>query len=41
MPGCSGFVLTVPNLNLSYTHICGIVEGNYFGMPDGFAGSGR
>ena len=39
MPGCSGFVLTSPNLNFS--HICGTVEGSYFGIPDGFAGSGR
>ncbi len=41
MPGCSEFVFSMFNLNLSYTHICGIAEGSYFGAPDGFAGSRR
>ncbi len=41
MPGCSGFTFSPLNLNLSYSHICGTVEGSYFGLPDGFAGSGR
>ncbi len=41
MPGCSGFTFSPLNLNLSYSHICGTVEGNYFGYPDGFAGSER
>ena len=37
MPGCSGIVFNTPNLNLSYSHVCGIVEGRFFGMPNGFA----
>ncbi len=41
MPGCSEFVFSMFNLNLSYSHICGTVEGSYFGTPEGFAGSGR
>ncbi len=41
MPGCSGFTFSPINLNLSYSHICGTVEGSYFGRPNGFAGSGR
>ncbi len=41
MPGCSGFTFSPINLNLSYSHICGTVEGGYFGTPDGFTGSGR
>ncbi len=41
MPGCSGFTFSPLNLNLSYSHICGTVEGSYFGYPDGFAGHGR
>ncbi len=40
-PDCSGFTFSPLNLNLSYSHICGTVEGNYFGIPEGFAGSGR
>ncbi len=41
LPGCSGFIFNSPNLNLSYTHICGTIEGGYFGMPEGFTGSRR
>ncbi len=41
MPGCSEFVFSTFNLNLSYSHICGTVEGSYFGAPTGFAGSRR
>ena len=37
MPGCSGIVFNTPNLNLSYSHVCGIVEGRFFAIPDGFA----
>ena len=41
MASCSGFTFSPLNLNLSYSHICGTVEGSYFGTPEGFAGSGR
>ncbi len=41
LPGCSGFVFTPLNLNLSYLNLCGTVEGRYFGYPEGFAGDGR
>ena len=34
-PGCSHMVF--PLMNMSYSHICGTVEGYWFGSPDGFS----
>ena len=33
-PGCSHIIF--PLMNISYSHICGIVEATWFGRPDGF-----
>ena len=33
-PGCSG--ITFNSKNLSYSHMCGVLEGAYFGTGDGF-----
>ena len=38
-PGCSNIVF--PVMNISYSHICGIVQAFWFGSPDGFTGSQR
>ena len=38
-PGCSHIIF--PLMNMSYSHICGIVEATWFGFPDGFTGSSR
>ena len=38
-PGCLHIVF--PLMNISYSHICGTVEGSWFGRPDGFTGSSR
>ena len=32
--GCSHIIF--PLMNMSYSHICGTVEGYWFGNPDGF-----
>ncbi len=40
-PGCSALAFPPLNLNLSYSHVCGTLEGGYFGTPNGFAGSRR
>ena len=34
-PGCSHMVF--PLMDMSYSHICGTVEGYWFGSPDGFS----
>ena len=34
-PGC--FHMVLPLMNMSYSHICGTVEGYWFGSPDGFS----
>ncbi len=39
LPGCSG--ITFSTMHLPYSHICGIVNGRYFGTVDGFSGSNR
>ena len=33
-PGCSHTVF--PLHNIEYTHVCGVVEGQGYGTPDGF-----
>ncbi len=38
-PGCSGIIFST--MHLPYFHICGIVNGKYFGTVDGFSGSNR
>ena len=38
-PGCSRIIF--PLMNMSYSHICGNVEGSWFGTPDGFTGTSR
>ena len=38
-PGCSNIVF--PEMNIPYSHICGTVQGFWFGTPDGFTGSQR
>ena len=38
-PGCSHIIF--PLMNMSYSHICGTVEGYWFGNPDGFTGTNR
>ena len=38
-PGCSHIVF--PLMNLLYSHICGTVEGFWFGRPEGFTGTNR
>ena len=38
-PGCSHIIF--PLMNTSYSHICGTVEGSWFGHPDGFTGTSR
>ena len=38
-PGCSHIIF--PLMNISYSHICGIVEATWFGRPDGFTGNNR
>ena len=38
-PGCSHIIF--PLMNMSYSHICGIVEATWFGFPDGFTGNTR
>ena len=37
--GCSHIIF--PLMNISYSHICGTVEGSWFGHPDGFTGTSR
>ena len=37
-PGCSGIVFP---MNMTYSHICGTLEGALFGSPDGFTGRSR
>ncbi len=39
LPGCSGLIFST--MHLPYSHICGIVDGRYFGPIDGFSGSNR
>ncbi len=39
LPGCSGIIFST--MHLPYFHICGIVDGRYFGPIDGFSGSNR
>ena len=38
-PGCSNIVF--PEMNIPYSHICGTVQGFWFGTPEGFTGSQR
>ena len=38
-PGCSHIIF--PLMNISYSHVCGIVEASWFGHPDGFTGRSR
>ena len=38
-PGCSHIIF--PLMNMSYSHVCGIVESSWFGQPDGFIGNDR
>ena len=38
-PGCSHIKFSL--MNISYSHICGTVEGSWFGLPGGFTGSNR
>ena len=38
-PGCSHMLFSL--MNISYSHICGRVQGTWFGFPGGFTGSMR
>ncbi len=39
IPGCSAIIFN--SSSLLYSHMCGVVEGRYFGTVNGFTGSNR
>ncbi len=38
-PGCSE--MSFPMLDIPYSHVCGVVEGSWFGHPNGYLGPNR